>query len=130
MSSSTATPSPAEIARRTLLWCAVALCAGVIFWFSSKPGSQIPSRFSEVGHFGEYFLFGAALFAALRQHMSARDAAALAIVIASAYGVSDEFHQHFVVGRTPDVLDWAMDTVGATTGALFARLLGKLARRQ
>ena len=36
------------------------------------------------------------------------------------YGVTDEFHQHFVPMRTPDVADWGMDTIGATTGALIS----------
>ncbi len=37
----------------------------------------------------------------------------LALVLASAYGVSDELHQVAVPGRSASGLDWLADTVGA-----------------
>jgi VanZ family protein len=45
-----------------------------------------------------------------------------AILIASAYGVSDEFHQRFVPGRTYEVLDMVADALGsaAAAGLLWA----------
>jgi len=43
------------------------------------------------------------------------------MVIASAYGVTDEWHQSFV-GRDSDVLDWLADTIGA--GLTAAVLMG------
>jgi len=44
-------------------------------------------------------------------------AAFAAIVISSLYGVTDEYHQVFVPGRTFDVLDMAADAFGAAAGA-------------
>ena len=41
----------------------------------------------------------------------------LAIVIATLYGVSDEYHQRFVPGRSFDVLDMVADTIGSLIGA-------------
>ena len=41
----------------------------------------------------------------------------LAIVIATLYGVSDEYHQRFVPGRSFDVLDMVADTIGSVIGA-------------
>ena len=102
-----------------VLWVLCALWASVIFWWSSRTGSQIPGRFSEVGHFSEYFIFAALLYSALRAS-GVRHAAAAAIVAASLYGITDEFHQHFVPMRTPDVADWGMDTLGATCGVIVA----------
>ena len=40
-----------------------------------------------------------------------------AVAISSLYGVSDEYHQTFVPGRTFDPLDIVADVVGAVVGA-------------
>jgi VanZ family protein len=40
-----------------------------------------------------------------------------AILISSLYGVSDEYHQMFVPGRTFDVLDLLADAIGSVAGA-------------
>jgi hypothetical protein len=37
-----------------------------------------------------------------------------AIVIVSAFGLSDELHQHFTPGRSMEFMDWVADTLGAT----------------
>jgi len=103
--------------RRVLCWAASLVWAGVIFRFSALPGSSIPGGLAEYGHLGEYAVFGALLYVALRIDLSRAQAFSAAIVIASLFGITDEFHQHFVVMRTPDVLDWAMDTLGAMAGA-------------
>lgn len=42
------------------------------------------------------------------------------IAIGSMYGASDEVHQSFVPGRTPDLLDWVADTLGVIAGVLAA----------
>ena len=53
---------------------------------------------------------------------------ALAVVIASAYAGSDEWHQSFVPGRESDILDWFAGTIGAAVGSIAytstAALLG------
>src|SRR5262245_14080239 len=41
----------------------------------------------------------------------------LALLVASAYGASDESHQAFVPLRQSDVRDWIADTIGAAAGA-------------
>jgi VanZ family protein len=102
------------------MWCATVAWAAVIFMMSAKPGSQIPGRFAEIGHFTEYLVLGMLLFGALKTS-GWRRAALLALVVASLYGVSDEFHQAFVPQRTPDPMDWALDTLGAAVGVLLAR---------
>jgi len=114
--------------RRVLCWAATLAWAGVIFGFSALPGSVIPGGAAEYGHLGEYAVFGALLYAALRIDLSRSNALSAAIVIASLYGITDEFHQHFVWMRTPDVLDWAADTLGATVGACLALAAEKALR--
>ena len=43
----------------------------------------------------------------------------VSILFCSVYGVSDEYHQSFIVGRDADVLDWFADTVGAAIAVFF-----------
>ena len=43
---------------------------------------------------------------------------AISVLFASLYGVSDEFHQSFVVARRADALDGVADVVGSILGAL------------
>lgn len=47
-----------------------------------------------------------------------------AVLIASLYGVSDEFHQFFVPGRVASVFDVFADVVGSILGVFFRRRLG------
>ncbi|MDO4854768.1 MAG: VanZ family protein [Coriobacteriia bacterium] len=49
----------------------------------------------------------------------------LAMVLASLYGISDEFHQIFVPQRSCDPADWAVDTIAALIGALICYALVK-----
>ena len=44
-------------------------------------------------------------------------AALAAVVISSLYGVSDEYHQLFVPGRSFDILDMVADIIGSIVGA-------------
>src|SRR5262249_2551621 len=46
-----------------------------------------------------------------------KHAVLVAILISSAYGVTDEWHEAVVPLRTPDGYDWIADTVGAAIGA-------------
>lgn len=120
----TAIKSPTWLQR--LPWIAVLLWAAVIFAVSARPGSTLPGGYSVQGHLGEYFILGALLFWALRTRRSEWHAVAVAVILGSLYGVTDEIHQHFVVLRTPDVTDWALDTVGTLLGALAALALVRL----
>ena len=43
----------------------------------------------------------------------------LGVVIASLYAATDEIHQIFVDGRSCQLTDWMLDTVGIITGALI-----------
>src|SRR5438093_12450919 len=82
----------------------------VIFLYSNAEQPTIPFGASDhVGHFAGYGLLGALV---LRAFASARwsevrvRAAWKAVLLSSVYGVTDEFHQRFVPGRTPAVDDW------------------------
>ncbi len=80
---------------------------------------------SSVAHFLAYCLFGLLWFNALRCHMPISWALVLAIVFASLYGVTDEFHQLFVEDRECDPMDWLVDTIGAAVGAVLTLLVAR-----
>jgi VanZ family protein len=71
-------------------------------------------------HTAEYALLGFLLARAL-----GRDRFAIAVVVGSLYGASDEYHQTFVPGRSGnDLGDWIADTIGTALGVLvYARLI-------
>lgn len=129
-----------------LSWMAVVAMAGIIFWMSANTGSSINQGLgiisalkaflssiafsltghevdvSPIGHFVEYFIIGVLLLNALRFHMPLSRAVLLAIIIGSAYGITDEFHQLFVPERSCDPMDWLVDTIAIALGAALCRL--------
>ena len=133
-------------------WALVALWAAVIFFMSAHTGSDFDGEgplaavkrwlvglvapvfgpetdvVSVAAHFTEYLVLGALLFVALRCTWPESSSSRLmlgAVVLASAYAVTDEFHQSFVPGRLCDPADWLTDTLGATLGAVIVLALSK-----
>lgn len=106
----------------------------VIFGFSGMPDiGRLPGGVSDLtAHFAGYGLLGALVVRAVggaRWAGVTPSAAARAWLISAAYGVSDEFHQSFVPGRSPNVIDWVADAAGAAV-AISAVVLGaRLVRR-
>ncbi len=111
-----------RLPRALNLWLPVVVWAAVIFALSS-----IPSLSSGLGswdlvlrklaHAAEYALLAALLLRALARPW-------LAFLFALAYAVSDEFHQHFVRGRSGTPRDVAVDAAGALIG-LAACVFGR-----
>lgn len=103
--------------RRLRAWLPAAAWAGVIFYLSSRsrvPGPDV-AGFDKVAHFCAYALL-MWLLAHATEH--SRLPLALAVVLGLLYGVSDEIHQMFVPGRSPDVLDWFADAAGIAAATL------------
>jgi VanZ family protein len=107
--------------RRILPWLPAAAWAATIYWLSSRPTVPAPEipNVDKLAHFGAYAVLGALLaFAAARAGVPV----AVAVLIGVLYGVSDEIHQMYVPGRSPDVLDWAADAAGVITACyLYTR---------
>ena len=111
--------------RRETLW--PFLLAGTITWCSGH-AATLPEvsglAVDKIGHFG---LYGALATAIIRHPALARWPGlglppsplglwrgAWALILASAYGLGDEFRQSLTHGvRQYDLADWAADTVGA-----------------
>lgn len=107
-----------RLARRWLPPLAWALLIFVLSAQSSVPSPRIP-YFDKVEHTAAYAVLAALLLRAL----DGVAAPGWAVLLTSLYGITDEIHQAFVPGRTPDVGDWAADTLGALLAlAVFSRL--------
>lgn len=100
----------------------------VILWLlsASSPtmehADKIP-HMDKILHFGYFFLGGSllALHCGLRWRLWPRGMLfGVVVLVCSAIGRLDEYHQGFVPGRTGnDTGDWLADTVGGFSGALF-----------
>jgi VanZ family protein len=91
----------------------------------SNPG-QLPGDISDKSaHVLAYSVLGFLLLRAFSKGRVAGiswRAITLTIVFATLYGASDELHQRFVPGRSPDVLDVAADALGASCAAAVSGL--------
>jgi VanZ family protein len=109
------------VASRLTHWAPVVLWAAVIFALSSIPdlGTGLgtwDTVLRKLAHSAEYAILSGLILRAVRS-------APAAVLLASAYAVTDEVHQAFVTGRHGSPLDWLIDTAGAALGvALAARL--------
>jgi VanZ family protein len=72
----------------------------------------------KLAHFGAYAVLGLLVARALPPRGRLPW---LAFLLGSLYGASDEFHQHFVPGRSVDVFDWVADSLGVIAGASIYR---------
>lgn len=120
--------------RSLLAWAPAVAWAGVIFALSSQPVLPSPPGMSDkLAHAITYAILGAAclfgLVAADWRRIAPRTSV-LAVIVAVLYGVSDEFHQAFVPGRTPDVFDVVADGAGAILAVGLLWLSAILLRRR
>ena len=108
--------------RRVRVWGPAWGTMVLIFVLSSISGlGPIPGGVDDgVAHALQYAVLAALL---LRGLAGARwrgvkvRAAALAVLLATLYGVTDEAHQWFVPGRTAEVTDLVADALGAAVAA-------------
>src|SRR4051795_13559237 len=104
------------------LWLPPLVLMGVIFAVSAQPSLNsglglIDHIGRKIIHFGEYALLCLLWWRALKDVTNPRRAALLAFVLASAYAITDEYHQTFVEGRHGTPVDWLIDTAGAGLAA-------------
>ncbi len=108
----------------TLAYCAF------LFWLSSGPAPapkdlDLPGM-DKVAHAAAYGILAALVFTGMARSGRTWRPATLfwtALLFTAFYGATDEFHQWFVPSRSPDLLDWLADTVGALTAGSACLLL-------
>ncbi|MDD4050361.1 MAG: VanZ family protein [candidate division Zixibacteria bacterium] len=107
----------------------------IVFYVSSlsrlpDTGLQIP-YLDKLAHAAEYFLFG---FMAIRvtanlpRPLKTGWVYTLAILLSLVFGLSDEYHQWFVPGRTADPFDLMADALGIFLAAFVYYLLHRRRR--
>ncbi len=122
--------------RLLFLWGPALGMMAVIFAASSVPNlTSLPGGVSDhAGHFAGYALLSALLIRAIASARWAGvtwPASAAAVALSALYGVSDEWHQRFVPGRTAALDDWIADLLGAATAAgLLAGVASVVRRRE
>lgn len=76
----------------------------------------------KLAHFSEYALLGFSLMLHIAQ-IQKKTAVCLPVLwawgIGTLYAASDEFHQGFVAGRGPSIVDVTIDSAGVIAGVLF-----------
>ena len=102
------------------LWLPVLAWAGFIFYLSGIPFLRITLEWYDIilRKLAHMFMFGVLarlLACALMESTfwSWKKIFAWSMVISALYGCTDEYHQSFVPGRGPSVIDVSIDTAGA-----------------
>lgn len=143
-----------EKGRKIDIWALVALWMIIIFKLSSQSAersndlslgiagivSVIIEKFSpssdaltlnhfirKCAHFFAYLVLGmVVLFAMRKMGVSGRKGILLTLAICVVYAISDEWHQGFIPGRAPKLMDILIDSCGSLLGtALYSRIAEK-----
>jgi VanZ family protein len=120
--------------RQLSLWAPVIAYMAMIFYFSSLHDPPLPPGLSDkpahgFGYMGFGFVIARALAGGLPPRITLRQALA-GLVIASCYGVTDEFHQSLVEGRSSDIVDWYSDVAGSAIALCACWAWDILSRRR
>lgn len=104
-----------------ILWGPVVAHMALLFFASAAPdtGTVTESLGDKFLHIAAYAPLGFLILRALTGGRLANirwPRALAAVALSVLYGVSDEIHQIYVPGRTPDSLDVVADAVGAALG--------------
>jgi VanZ family protein len=111
------------------IWKLAAGWAVLIFVLSSIPGRSFPAykifSYDKVLHALVYSVLGSLCFMAVRRTWTMKTSWLIGLsgLLVAIYGLTDEFHQIFVPGRSADLHDALADAVGGLFGAAVAAAL-------
>lgn len=89
----------------------------------------VPVR--KTAHFLVYLILGILVLNLLKEfNISKSKSIILTIVICCLYACSDEFHQLFISGRSGNILDIIIDTLGSYTGCFIYLGINKLLNKE
>ncbi len=115
---------------KILNWIALIAYCGLIYWLSSKEHIPLPDVFNfqdKVLHAGAYFMMAVLSWRAFSHfQMPLKTLAWSSVIFCSIYGISDEWHQSFVSGRSSSAADWVADTIGAAVAVILLSRVRRL----
>jgi VanZ family protein len=102
-----------------------ALIEGLTSW-PRMPTFGAPAGADKLVHFVLYSVLGALVARAVAVGRPSVRVAVCVVIVLSAWGALDEWHQRFIDGRTADVADWMTDTAAVIVGVIArARYAGR-----
>lgn len=91
---------------------------------------KIEDVIRKIAHFSLYALIGFLLMALFSTYnINEKNKIISTIIIGAIYAISDEFHQSFIPGRSGQVSDVFLDTLGVAVGGLFILLIIKTVKK-
>lgn len=105
--------------------------SGLVIEILAFIGIDVNSIFGELamfvvrklGHFAEYLILCILLINSFCEGMEIKENYKLSLIISFLYACSDEFHQLFVSGRSGQIQDVFIDTLGAKLGIFIWNIL-------
>lgn len=86
-----------------------------------KVARQVEHTIRKIAHFGLFMVLGVLVFFLCRTYrVCFRIPGDVSWGITTLYALSDEIHQYFVPGRSCQITDVLIDSLGAVVGILFA----------
>jgi VanZ family protein len=102
--------------RKQLDFLVLIFYCGLIYWLSAQselPGTDLFENDDKLKHFIAYAIMAVCAWRVLRHFMQRKILLLIfSFGFCSLYGLSDEWHQSFVMGRTPSSMDWLADSFG------------------
>ncbi len=105
---------------------------GIIFFLSHTPGEDLQfvsfPGLDKVAHLIMYGALATTVICAFAENLRADKPLVVAILtvsICTLYGITDEWHQSFIPGRSVSTYDIAADAIGAAVVAIFWIWLNK-----
>ncbi len=140
---------------KKIYWLISILWMCLIFYFSNQPASISDSQSDmtigiinfitsndivkidniqyivrKMAHFSLYFILSIFMSLSIKSVVHDKNKAyKLAAILSVAYSMSDEFHQTFTPGRSAQIKDVGIDSLGIVCGILVLKLIGNVKRR-
>lgn len=123
-----------NVKRQLKAWLPAAIWCGVIFYFSNQPNLHAgvspvwDFMLAKSAHVTEYFILALLVYRALKiSIVNLGNVKRLYVVgfLSLLYAMSDEFHQTYIIGRTPAIRDIFIDFFGVFLAILIIKYLFK-----